>query len=190
MTDALKPESSGLDAAKREGKSARKKQLKVLDVVVERPDAKESRAARARVAEQHIIFKDLSSRSALFRSKLMTEFRVLDGDYQSNNAPRIDSAAALNDFGTFSNILLERPQVSHDASERAVRAMRAHPQRTNTQELVKFAPFKRTLKTTKERNKDPRLLRVANRLGSVSVRVMRARARTLNSNTHLALLAH
>ena len=64
------------------------------------------------------------------------------------NAPRIDTGAAFNDFATFVNVLLERPQ-----------------------ELVKFAAFKRTLKTSYERNQDPRLLRVANRHGTLPLSV-------------------
>jgi hypothetical protein len=131
-------------------KHGSKHNAKILEVSSEPPDSKGSHGvgAGARAAEQQIIFKDLSSRSSLFRSKLMTEFRVLDNDYQSNNAPRIDSSTILSDYAMFSNILLERPQ-----------------------ELVKFAPFKRTLKTSKERNKDHRLLRVRNRFGSVPLSI-------------------
>ena len=66
--------------SKLKGKTGSKHELKSHNVG---SAARESKTAGARRAEEQIIFKDLSSRSSLFRSKLMAEFRVLDGDYRS-----------------------------------------------------------------------------------------------------------
>jgi hypothetical protein len=73
-------DSKEKDRTQLKGKTGSKHALKSHNVG---SAARESKTAGAKSAEEQILFKDLSSRSSLFRSRLMAEFRVLDGDYRS-----------------------------------------------------------------------------------------------------------
>ncbi|ORX83476.1 hypothetical protein BCR32DRAFT_266947 [Anaeromyces robustus] len=86
------------------------------------------------------VFHDLSSRSSLFRTKLMDEFQLLDNINNSFNiqAP-IYTSNDLSDPKTLKKILIEHPN-----------------------HLIKFQPFKRIQQKSKSSKIDRRLTRIKN----------------------------